>query len=474
MAVSGFALGSLAPIDGLKAQPAAAGSTWDIKTAPPAMPGATEITITADSATSPMPAWGILCSGQYHRIALDADEDAVITFGGSDPLQFPVWVVGGNNVRLVGFDMELVTQPGCDIGDLPNSGSTATNIHPRIPSAMAVRLENYGTSYVEGANIDLTGHEADCFVVRNPADLTNAAARNQRHVVLQNTSCTGVEGLGQSDIGDGVHGDLLQNQGNDVISSLTIENVSMRSSMEGLVLHEWDGYAGARDLTIRRFDYAADERYDNDDAYEQWGVAFAAWADDWTLEQIHIEDPRDNDYGFVNDQRWGGFSHGVVQQHPAISRSLPAGGTFAPAASIGANYVSPHDGTAPATPGQSTTGEIRTDQIIRLYQAAFGRIPDAHGQSYWQAQSDSGMSLQEMGAHFQHSAEWDSRFGKNPTADVLVDRLYQNVLGRPADAGGRSHWIGQLNSGAVTPVRLLLIFSESPENVERTGTVSPA
>ena len=202
----------------LFASPSAAETDWDVVTAPPAMANATQIELTAASPTSEMPAWGILCSGRYHRVSLAADEDAVIRFGGGEPIRYPIWVVGGRNVRIVGLEMELETQPGCGIGQLPNTGSSATNIHPRIPSAMAVRLENYGTSFVEGAAIDLRGHEADCFVVRNPADLSNADARNQRHVVLQNTNCRGIEGLGQSAIGDGVHGDLLQNQGNDVMS----------------------------------------------------------------------------------------------------------------------------------------------------------------------------------------------------------------------------------------------------------------
>ncbi len=448
----------------------AATPTWDVRTTPPAMPGATLIAISADSATSAMPAWGILCSGRYHRIQLDDNEDAVITFAGGAPISYPIWIVGGRDVRVVGLEMSLATQPGCGIGELPNTGSSATNIHPRIPGAMALRLENYGTSFVEGADIDLTGHEADCFVVRNPPDLSNSDARDQRHVVLQNTSCRGIEGLGKSAIGDGVHGDLLQNQGNDVMSSLTLENVSVRTSMEGLVLHEWDGYAGARNLTIRRFDYAADPRYANDDAYEQWGVAFAAWADNWTLEDVYLDDPMGNDYGFVNQQRYGGFAHGVVQRHQAIFRSLPPGGSFAPPALVGGGYRSPHDGI---TAGTGADPNIASrDQITRLYRAAFGRAPDANGLAYWTERAASGLDLASMAAFFQGSPEWTALFGMAASDSDLIAALYANVLNRAPDAAGRDYWLRRLASGEISTVRLVMIFSESPENVARTASSS--
>ncbi len=452
---------------GVQPVSAAAGAGWDVTVAPPALENPTHITLTATSPTDPMPSWGILCAGKTYDIRLGANEDAIIDFAGTEPLPYPLWIVGGRNVRVVGLEMDLVTQPGCGIGELFNSGSTHRNIHPRLPGGMAIRLENFGTSFVEGVDIDLRGHEADCFVVRNPPSMNNDQARAQRNIVLQNTSCRGIEGLGASAIGDGVHGDLLQNQG-EVVNSVILENVSVRSSMEGIVWHEWDGYAGARNFSIRRFDYAGDDRYDDDDAFEQFGVAFAVWAETWDLQDVYIDDPRGNDYGFMNDQRWGGFRYGSVQQHAGITRGLPADVSFAPEAAVGQGYVSPHGAGASRVPGNA-----RDHQIIRLYQAAFGRTPDAGGLAYWTGRAARGDSLATIAANFREAPEWRERYGSTTTDAQLVDLMYRNVLDRTADDAGRVYWLNRLTSRELTPLRLLMFFSESPENITRTNTLPP-
>ncbi len=446
------------------ANEAQAATGWDVTVSPPAMSAPTRIELSASTPTEFLPAWGILCAGQHYAVNLGEHEDAVITMAGNEPLPYPIWIVGGRNVRVSGLEMVLATQPGCGTGQLPNTGSSAKSIHPRIPGAMAIRLENYGTSFVEGVDIDLMGAEADCFVVRNPAKLTNAVARNQRNVVLQNTSCTGVEGLGQSAIGDGVHGDLLQNQGYDVMNSLTIENVSMRTSMEGLVLHGDGPTAGARNLTIRRFDYAADTRFDDDDAYEQFGVAFAAWADHWVLDQVYLDDPKGNNYGFVNDDRHGAIVSPYVTLNAGVHNGLPPSGAFAPRWKAGFGYVSPHDGLA-GNALDPVAGAVK-----RLYKASFGRSPEPAGQLYWQQIVRSGVGLYSVAEVFQTSPEWAGRYGSTPTNEQIIDALYRNVLGRQGDAGGRSYWIGLLNAGHVNRAQVLLEFSESAENKTRTDT----
>jgi hypothetical protein len=47
----------------------------------------------------------------------------------------------------------------------------------------------------------------------------------------------------------------------------------------------------------------------------------------------------------------------------------------------------------------------------------------------------------------------------------FVSLLYQNVLGRTADAGGLAFWTGQLNNAAMTRGQVMLSFSESAEFV---------
>lgn len=117
-----------------------------------------------------------------------------------------------------------------------------------------------------------------------------------------------------------------------------------------------------------------------------------------------------------------------------------------------------------------TSAPIRADeaQILRLYQAAFGRSPEAGGYSFWVNAYRNGRSLEAIAADFVRSDEWDQGFGVNPTPASLVDSLYRNVLGRSPDAAGERFWLEQLQARSTASV--LVSFAESTENVKRTGT----
>jgi len=290
----------------------------------------------------------LLCDGRIYSVLLEDDEDAVVYMSGKNALQYPLHLTGGRNVHIVGLHFELETQSGCDVGELANlpiEKHPNANIHPRVPGAIAVRLQQSGTSFLEGLHIDVRGHEADCIVSRNPDEMTDAEARSKRDVIVQNTYCSGVEGLGRSKIGDGVHGDLFQNQGKDIMRRLVFENVSMRSSQEGIVLHGSGSKRGAKTLLVRRYDYTWDPRYVGDDDYEHFGLAFDGYADKngWELADIRIDDYRDGfDYLIVNGQRYGNAPSDKVQSHAAISSGLPPDGGFAPADKTGLHYVTPH------------------------------------------------------------------------------------------------------------------------------------
>ena len=268
---------------------------WDVIEKPPALINARSIDVAKISPTY-LPASGINCGGYIRKIALSDKEDAIVYMSGSEPLHYPLRITGGRNVRVVGLQIELATQAGCGIGELPNNPIAEhpnANIHPRIPGAIALRLQQSGTSFVEGLNIDIRGHQADCIVVRNPDTMSNYQAQKQRDVVVQNTVCRGIEGMGRTDIGDGIHGDLFQNQGEDVMHRLVFENVSARTSQEGITLHgsARESLSATAILLIRRFDYSWDPRYVGDDNYDDsFGVAFDGWpGPNWKLENIRIE-----------------------------------------------------------------------------------------------------------------------------------------------------------------------------------------
>ena len=137
------------------------------------------------------------------------------------------------------------------------------------------------------------------------------------------------------------------------------------------------------------------------------------------------------------------------------------------------------------------------DQILRLYRAVFGRIPDAggfefwtdqyrkgrplveiaaefaasdEGLSFWLGEYNTGMDLTEMARLFTGQDEYTDLYGESPTNAELVDAVYLNVLGRPGDSGGVAFWLGRLDDGLTVP-ELFVEFANSDENVEGTGTV---
>jgi len=103
-------------------------------------------------------------------------------------------------------------------------------------------------------------------------------------------------------------------------------------------------------------------------------------------------------------------------------------------------------------------------QAYRLYQAAFDRSPDARGIGFWIGFMDRGGALGDVAASFVQSDEFRALYGSAPTNRAVVERIYQNVLHREADAGGLAFWSELLDRKAVTVADVLVGFSESPEN----------
>ncbi len=107
-------------------------------------------------------------------------------------------------------------------------------------------------------------------------------------------------------------------------------------------------------------------------------------------------------------------------------------------------------------------------EVLRLYRAYFQRDPDPAGFVYWRRQRLAGVPLAAISDALAGSPEFLNRYGVLSNGD-FVDRLYQNVLGRPADAAGQAYWMAQLAAG--TPRgEIMLAFSESQEFMIRTGT----
>ena len=103
-------------------------------------------------------------------------------------------------------------------------------------------------------------------------------------------------------------------------------------------------------------------------------------------------------------------------------------------------------------------------QAYRIYQAAFNRTPDNGGLKYWIGLMDGGVSLPTVSSAFIASAEFKTLYGSNPTNELFVSKLYDNVLHRTPDIGGYNYWVGLLNTKKIDNISTLINFSESTEN----------
>ena len=103
-------------------------------------------------------------------------------------------------------------------------------------------------------------------------------------------------------------------------------------------------------------------------------------------------------------------------------------------------------------------------QAYRVYQAAFNRTPDNSGLKYWIGLMDGGYTLAGVASGFIASTEFKALYGSNPTNELLVSKLYDNVLHRTPDEGGYNYWVGLLNTKKIDTISTLINFSESTEN----------
>jgi hypothetical protein len=117
----------------------------------------------------------------------------------------------------------------------------------------------------------------------------------------------------------------------------------------------------------------------------------------------------------------------------------------------------------PNTDSTSATN-VKFGQIVRLYDAAFDRAPDADGLQNWIDHMDSGMKLETVAGHFISSPEFQSLYGTNISNEQFITELYDNVLDRTPDAAGLAWWTGTINQGMSRP-NVLLGFSESAEYI---------
>ncbi|MGK2928838.1 MAG: DUF4214 domain-containing protein [Acidimicrobiales bacterium] len=109
----------------------------------------------------------------------------------------------------------------------------------------------------------------------------------------------------------------------------------------------------------------------------------------------------------------------------------------------------------------AASDEWAGQRVDDLYRTVLGRTAEPVGRAHWVDQIAAGLQLEEVAARFFGSAEYYARVGASEPA--FVDALYEALLGRTADTGGRSHWLGHLRRG-MTRHQLARSFYASTES----------
>ncbi len=104
--------------------------------------------------------------------------------------------------------------------------------------------------------------------------------------------------------------------------------------------------------------------------------------------------------------------------------------------------------------------------VFRLYQATLGREPDLAGFQGWLTALSEGTPFLTAVNGFVQSREFQNTYGALDDAG-FVSLLYQNVLGRDADAAGLAGWVSELASGS-SRAEVVRGFAQSAEFIRDT------
>ena len=97
-----------------------------------------------------------------------------------------------------------------------------------------------------------------------------------------------------------------------------------------------------------------------------------------------------------------------------------------------------------------------------LYKCALAREGEAAGVKFWSDALEQGTDLKALGDAFDDTPEFLARHGAL-TNRQYVEKLYQDGLGRTADAEGLDYWTGLLDSGRLGRGELAVGYATSQE-----------
>jgi len=109
------------------------------------------------------------------------------------------------------------------------------------------------------------------------------------------------------------------------------------------------------------------------------------------------------------------------------------------------------------------------NDIQKLYVAYFNRPADPAGLAFWEtAVEAAGGSTAAVSAAFAGSDEYKTAYA-NKTNAQIVDAIYQNLFGRPAEDAGKAYWADLLDKGTVTIDAAVTTIAGSAQGSDMTA-----
>ncbi len=112
-------------------------------------------------------------------------------------------------------------------------------------------------------------------------------------------------------------------------------------------------------------------------------------------------------------------------------------------------------------------------QLVRIYSAMLGRLPDDLGFAYWTEMMDNGVHLSDLVTYFGTSDEFANTYGDRlleDTNEEWIEFVYGEILDRSSDEEGKAYYLGLLDSGEATREEIVVFFAESEEYKQKTQT----
>ena len=107
-------------------------------------------------------------------------------------------------------------------------------------------------------------------------------------------------------------------------------------------------------------------------------------------------------------------------------------------------------------------------QIQQLYVAYFNRPADAAGLAHWANAMAQGVTAAQISSAFAQSLEYQVEYSQSTNAGV-VNAVYQNLFGRPAESEGLAFWVKALTEKTMTVENMVDLISKGAQGSDKVA-----